>query len=68
MQDFLLMYLQFNLMITEIRESVERAMFYMENVKMQLDQLTLGHIALTVIQPEELKRIWQKLRHRFQNT
>ncbi len=62
MQDFLLTYLQFNLMITEIREAVERAMFYMENVKMQLDQLTLGHVAPTVIQPEELMQILAEIK------
>ena len=57
MHDFLLNYLQIDLMINEARESVSKAMFYIENMKMQLDQLTLGHLAPMVIQPEELIRV-----------
>lgn len=57
LNSFLLTYLQMDLMITELRESIEKAMFYMENVKMELDQLSLGHLAPTVIHPRELKQI-----------
>jgi len=55
--DFLITYLQLDLMITELRESVEKSMFYMDNVKMQMDQLSLGHLAPTVLHPNELKEI-----------
>ena len=50
-------YLQLDLIITELRESFEKAMFYINEVKMELDQLSLGHLAPTVIDPQELKRI-----------
>ena len=40
----------------------EKAKFYVENVKMQLDPLTLGHVAPTVIHPEELKQILTETR------
>ena len=62
LQEFLLTYLQLDLMLTEVREAIEKGMFYMENIKMQMDQLTLGHIAPTVIQPGELKRILKQIR------
>lgn len=57
LNSFLLTYLQMDMMITELRESIEKAMFYMDDVKMELDQLALGHLAPTVIHPGELKRI-----------
>lgn len=54
---FLVTYLQIDLILTELRESIEKAMFYMDNIKMELDQLSLGHLAPSVIHPGELKQI-----------
>ena len=57
LDNFLLTYLQIDLMIAELRESVEKAMFYIDSVKMGMDQLSLGHLAPSVIRPTKLKRI-----------
>ena len=57
LNSFLVTYLQVDLMITELHESVEKAMFYIDSVKMGMDQLSLGHLAPSVIRPTELKRI-----------
>lgn len=57
LNDFLLTYLQIDLMLVELRESVEKAMFYMDNVKMQMNQLSLGHLSPTVIPPGQLRKI-----------
>lgn len=54
---FMLTYLQLDLMITELRETIERGMFYIQDVKLSLDQLALGHIAPQSLTPRELKRI-----------
>lgn len=55
--EFLLTYLQLDLMITELREAIEKGMFYIQDVKLSLDQLALGHIAPQSLTPGELKRI-----------
>ena len=64
---FLITYLQTELMVTELRESVEKAMFYMDDVKMGLNQLSLGHLAPTVITPGELKRILTGIQSQIPN-
>lgn len=55
--DFILAYLQIDLMILELRENVEKTLFYMDDVKMQLDQLSLGHLSPSVLPSFQLKRI-----------
>lgn len=64
---FLSTYLQMDLMIAELRESIQSGMFYMENMKMELDQLALGHLAPTVIHPNELKRILVEINAQIPN-
>lgn len=56
-ENFMLLYMQVDLMITEMREAVEKGMFYMDTVKMQITQMSLGHLAPTAISPRDLKRI-----------
>ena len=45
------------MLIAELREDVEKAMFYLDSVRAMLGQLSLGHLAVTVIPPKELKYI-----------
>ena len=67
MYEFLLTYLQLDLMITELRESLERGMFYMDNVKITLDQLSLGKVPPTGIHPAELKQILTEIQAKIPN-
>ena len=36
-------YSRINLMILEIKESLDKALLYLETIKLQLNQLALGH-------------------------
>ena len=54
---FVITYTQFDMLIAELREDVEKAMFYMDSVRAMLGQLSLGHLGPTVIPPKELKHI-----------
>ena len=51
-------------MISELRESVEKAMFYIDSVKMGMDQLSLGHLAPSVIRLTELRCILIDIRQK----
>lgn len=64
---FLLIFTQFDMMIAELREGVEKAMFYMDNVRMQLNMLSQGHLAPTVIPPGQLKKILMEIQEQIPN-
>lgn len=67
LENFLVVYLQVDLLITEMREAVERALFYMDNVKIQMNQMALSHLSPTIIPPRDLKRILTSIRSLIPN-
>ena len=44
-------------MIPEIKESLDKALLYLETIKLQLNQLALGHLSPSVISPKQLQDI-----------
>ena len=54
---FVITYTQVDMMLAELREAVEKGMFYMDNVRMMLGQLSVGHLAPTVIPSNELRQL-----------
>ena len=51
-------YSRISLMILEIKESLkDKALLYLETIKLQLNQLALGHLSPSVISPKQLQDI-----------
>ncbi len=57
LNDFLSAHLQLNLMLTEFGDTLSVAMYYLEDIKLQLNQLALGHLAPSVLEPDDLENI-----------
>lgn len=64
---FLYTYTRFDMMLAELRESAEKALFYISNVRMQLNQLSLGHLSPVIIPPKDLKRILSDIEKHIPN-
>jgi len=54
---FLDLYLRFNLLTDEIKEMLQGALFYMENLKTQINLLSLGTVAPSLIMPRNLRAL-----------
>ena len=50
-------YSRISLIILEIKESLDKALLYLETIKLQLNQLALGHLSPSVISPKQLQDI-----------
>ena len=57
LEQFLHTYLQFKLILDEIRLMTQDAMFYLENLKLELNMLSLQHLSTNTISPSNLREI-----------
>ena len=63
-------YLQFKMILDEIRLTTQDAVFYLENLKSELNMLSMHHLSTNTISPKDLKELLieveSKLPHNFE--
>ena len=57
---FLEMYLQLDLIINELKDMLQNGLFYLENLKTQLNFLSLGRLSMSSISPRNLDNFYLK--------
>ena len=57
LEHFVHMYLQFQMIIDEIRLSTQDAIFYLESLKSELNMLSMHHLSTSTISPKDLKKL-----------
>ena len=46
-----------NQVIQDTKEFMQRAMYYLQNLKQKINQMSLGHLSPSVIMPSDLRKI-----------
>ena len=54
-EQFVNTYFQFRLILEEIRQSIQNAIIYLENLRLELNMLSLNHLSPSTISPKNLK-------------
>ena len=57
LEQFVHTYLQFQMIIDEIRLSTQDAIFYFESLKSELNMLSMHHLSTSTISPKDLKKL-----------
>ena len=57
LEQFVHTYLQFQMIIDEIRLSTQDAIFYLESLKPELNMLSMHHLSRSTISPKDLKKL-----------
>ena len=57
LEQFVHTYLQFQMIIDEIRLSTQDAIFYLESLKSELNMLSMHHLSTNTISPKDLKKL-----------
>ena len=57
LEQFVHTYLQFQMIIDEIRLSTQDAIFYLESLKSELNMLSMHHLSTSTISPKDLKKL-----------
>ena len=68
LEHFIEMYLQLNLIIDEVKQMTQRAMFFLENLRLQLNLLSLGHCSPSIISPTNLRALLLDIQARLPST
>ena len=55
LEQFIHMYFQFKMILDEIRLTTQDAVFYLENLKSELNMLSMHHLSTSTICPKILK-------------
>ena len=65
---FLEMYLQLDLIINELKDMLQNGLFYLENLKTQLNFLSLGRLSMSSISPRNLKQLLSEIKSKLPTT
>ena len=57
LEQFIHSYLQTKMIFDEIEIAVQNAVFYLENLKTKLNMLSLNHLSINTISPNDLKKL-----------
>lgn len=57
LQHFVNLYAQFDMFLNQLQQLVERAVYYIDNVKLELNMLSLSHLSPSTITPKSLQFI-----------
>ena len=57
LEQFIHSYLQTKMIFDEIEIAVQNAVFYLENLKTELNMLSLNHLSINTISPNDLKKL-----------
>ena len=53
LEHFIRMFLQFHMILWEIKENIQNGLIYIENLKLELSMLSLNHISTDNISPKD---------------
>ena len=65
---FLEMYLQLDLDINELKDMLQNGLFYLENLKTQLNFLSLGRLSMSSISPRNLRQLLSEIKSKMPTT
>lgn len=67
LEQFVHTYLQFKMIFDEIKLTVQNAIFYLENLKLELNMLSLNHLSISTISPTDLKSLLLQVQSKLPN-
>ena len=67
LEQFIHTYLQFQMILDEIRLTTQDAVFYLENLKSELNMLSMHHLSTSTISPKDLKELLIEVESKFPN-
>ena len=65
LSQFIHTYLQFQMIFDEIKLAIQNAIFYIGNLKSELNMLTLDHLSTSTISPGELKELLTEIQSKL---
>lgn len=68
LEQFMDMYLKLDLIIGELKQMTQRAMFYLENLRLQLNLLSMGRLSPSIISPSNLRQLLLDVKARLPTT
>ena len=57
LEQFVHTYLQFQMILDEIKQTTQYAVFYLESLKSELNMLSMQHLSTNTISPKDLKEL-----------
>lgn len=67
LEQFIHTYLQFQMIFDEIKLTIQNAIFYLENLKSELNMLALNHLSTSTIMPKDLKMLLLEVQSKLPN-
>ena len=68
LEQFIHTYLQFKMILDEIRLTTQDAVFYLENLKSELNMLSMHHLSTSTISPKDLKELLIEVESKLPNS
>lgn len=65
LEQFISTYFQFKLILDEIRQSSQNAILYLENLRVELNMLSLNHLSPSTISPRSLRKLLLEIRNKL---
>ena len=65
LEQFVNTYFQFKLILEEIRQSIQNAIVYLENLRTELNMLSLNHLSPSTISPKNLRELLLDIRNKL---
>lgn len=65
---FVNLYSQLDLILSDIKDTLQRATFYLENLRLELNMLTLDHLSPSTITPGSLKSLLIQIKTKLPST
>lgn len=67
LEQFIHTYLQFKMILDEIRLTTQDAVFYLENLKSELNMLSMHHLSTSTISPKNLRKLLIEVESKLPN-
>lgn len=67
LEQFIHIYLQFQLILEEIKSTIQDAVFYLENLKSELSMLSMHHLSTNIISPKNLRELLLEVESKLPN-
>ena len=67
LEQFIHIYLQFQMILDEIKQTTQDAVFYLESLKSELNMLSMQHLSTNTISPKDLKELLIEVESKLPN-
>ena len=61
LEDFIQFYIQINLIAEQVQQMIQKALFALNHLSLQLNMLSLGHLSPSLVTPDNLRSILKKI-------